>query len=79
MAEPGYGPLCETLAKARDEAADLTQALAVSRDLRQRAELTGRLAMARERIQRCEERLIVVSLGQKAPCDMVGSCTGARL
>jgi hypothetical protein len=63
---------------ARNDAADLTHALAASRDLRQRAELAGRLAVARERIKRCEERLMVVSMGQKAPCDVAGHC-GPRL
>lgn len=63
---------------ARNDAADLVAALAASRDQRQRAELTGRLAVARERIKRCEERLMVVSMGQKAPCDMTMPCGTVR-
>ncbi len=67
MGDPGYGPLCGELERAYRLLAE------ISRD-RVGAEDDARLEAVRERIRRCEGRLLVVSLGQKAPCDVKPGC-----
>ncbi len=67
MGNPGYGPLCGELERAYRQLAEL------SRD-RSGVEDDARLEAVRERIRRCEGRLLVVSLGQAAPCDIKPGC-----
>ncbi|ARJ67902.1 hypothetical protein WV31_20745 [Magnetospirillum sp. ME-1] len=74
MGDPGYGPLCGELERAYGLLADVTRELAQAGDDAQRADAARRLEAVRERIKRCEGRLLVVSLGQKAPCDLGSNC-----
>jgi hypothetical protein len=74
MGDPGYGPLCGALERTYRLLADVSRELAEAGDEAQRADAAKRLEAVRERIKRCEGRLLVVSLGQKAPCDLGLDC-----
>lgn len=74
MGDPGYGPLCGELERAYRQLAEMSRELAAAEDDARRADLAPRLDAVRERIRRCEGRLLVVSLGQKAPCDLKPEC-----
>ena len=72
VGDPGYGPLCAELERAYRLLAEMSRDPA-------RADGTaaddGQMAALRERIKRCEGRLLVVSLGQEAPCDIKRDCS----
>jgi hypothetical protein len=74
MGDPGYGPLCGELEQAYRLMADLTRDVASMDDDARRADAVQRLDAVRERIRRCENRLLVVSYGKEAPCDLKPEC-----
>ncbi len=74
MGDPGYGPLCGELEQAYRLMAELTRDVASMADDSRRVEAVRRLEMVRERVRRCESRLLVVSYGKEAPCDLKGEC-----
>ncbi|CUW40974.1 protein of unknown function [Magnetospirillum sp. XM-1] len=74
MSDPGYGPLCGELERTYRLLAEVSLELTQAGDEAQRADAARRLEAVRERIKRCEGRLLVVSLGQKAPCDLGSNC-----
>lgn len=76
MGDPGYGPICGELEQAYRQLAALSQELAEAGGEAERGDAAQRLAVVRERVRRCEERLLVVSLGQEAPCDLKQDCSG---
>lgn len=77
MGDPGYGPLCGELEQAYRLMTELTRDLASMDDGARRTEAVQRLEASRERIRRCEGRLLVVSYGKEAPCDLRSECLGA--
>jgi hypothetical protein len=74
MGDPGYGPLCGELEQAYRLMAELTRDVAFMGEDEQRTDAVRRLEAVRERIQRCENRLLVVSYGKEAPCDLRQEC-----
>lgn len=74
MGDPGYGPLCGALERAYRLQAEVSRELTEAVDEARRIDAAQRLEAVRERIRRCEGRLLVVSLGQKAPCDLESNC-----
>ncbi|BAE50455.1 hypothetical protein [Paramagnetospirillum magneticum] len=74
MGDPGYGPPCKGLERARHLAISLMRDLSAADDERRRSDLSARLAAARAQIAYCEGRLMVVSNGQQAICDVGAVC-----
>lgn len=74
MSDPGYGPLCGELERAYRLLEEVSRELTQTNDEARRADAAQRLEAVRERIRRCEGRLLVVSYGQKAPCDLGSNC-----
>lgn len=74
MGDPGYGPPCEGLERARRLAMSLARHLSETEGEGRRRELAARLATARAQIAHCEGRMMVVSNGHQAVCDVGAIC-----